>query len=97
MGKVYVVDLSDEEKARLLELTKKGKSSARKLKRAHILLMANEGATDTAIGKALHVSVTTVERIRKRFVEGTRFQSVLVGEFGGGEQGQRGLDIRRGL
>jgi transposase len=70
MGKVYVVDLSEDERARLLALVKKGKVSARKVTRAHILLMAAEGAVDRAICGALHVSTTTVERIRKRFVEG---------------------------
>lgn len=68
MKKVYVVDLSEEEKAELKSLTKKGKTSARKLNRAHVLLLANEGETDKAIAKALGVGTTTVERIRKRFV-----------------------------
>jgi transposase len=70
MSKVYVVDLSDEERAQLRELVKKGKVPARKLTRAHILLLADEGKKDTAIAEALHVHVATVERIRKRFVEG---------------------------
>lgn len=68
--KLYVVDLTDGERQQLLELTKKGKVSARKLNRAHILLQADEGATDAAIAKALHVGDTTIWRIRKRFVEG---------------------------
>lgn len=70
MRKVYVVDLSEEEKAELKSLTKKGKTSARKLNRAHVLLLANEGETDKAIAKALGVGTSTIERIRKRFVEG---------------------------
>lgn len=70
MRKIYVVDLSQEEKAKLQSLTKKGKTSARKLNRAHVLLLANEGATDKQIAKALGVGTSTVERIRKRFVEG---------------------------
>jgi transposase len=60
--------LTKEEREELLELTRKGKSSARKVKRAHILLLANEGKTDKAIEEALHVGVATVERIRKRLV-----------------------------
>jgi transposase len=70
MRKVYVVDLSSEEKAELAELTKKGKTSARKLNRARILLLADEGQTDKAIAKTLDVGTSTVERTRKKFLEG---------------------------
>jgi transposase len=68
--KLYVVHLDEEEQRELLDLVKKGKTSARKLNRAHMLLQAHEGATDAAIAAALHVGRTTVERTRKRFVEG---------------------------
>jgi hypothetical protein len=54
MRKVYVLDLSEEEKAQLESLTKKGKTSARKLnRRARVLLLANQGETDKAIAKRL--------------------------------------------
>lgn len=69
MAKRYIVDLSEEERTRLRDLTTRGTIAARKLKRAQILLLADEGAVDTAISAALHVSVTTVEHVRKRFVE----------------------------
>jgi transposase len=69
MAKRYIVTLSDAERAQLLTLTKKGKVSARKLSRAHTLLQADTGATDEAIAAALHSSIATVERTRKRFVE----------------------------
>jgi transposase len=68
MAKRYIVDLSEEERTRLRDLTTRGTIAARKLKRAQILLLADEGAVDTAISAALHVSVTTVEHVRKRFV-----------------------------
>jgi ParB-like chromosome segregation protein Spo0J len=68
MRKVYVVDLSEEEKAQLQSLTKKGKTSARKLNRARVLLLADQGETDQQIAKAVGVGTSTVERIRKRFV-----------------------------
>jgi transposase len=68
MRKVYVVNLSEEEKAQLESLSKKGKTSARKLNRARVLLLANQGETDKAIAKAVGVGTSTVERIRKRFV-----------------------------
>ncbi len=70
MPKKYVVDLSEAERAPLLDLVKKGKVAARTLNRAHILLQADEGATDEAIARSLHVGTATVQRIRRRFVEG---------------------------
>ena len=68
--KVYLVNLTDDERQLLLDLVSKGTASARKFTRAHILLQADDLATDAAIAKSLHVGVATVERIRKRFVEG---------------------------
>jgi transposase len=68
MAKRYLVTLTEEERVHLLALTKKGKVSARKLTRAHILLQADAGVSDTAIAAALHIGIATVERIRKRFV-----------------------------
>ena len=69
MAKKYVVTLTDAERAHLLTFTKRGTASARKLSRAHTLLQADAGATDEAIAAALHSSIATVERTRKRFVE----------------------------
>jgi len=68
--KIYVVKLSEEERQELLDLTRKGEVKARKMKRAMILLKADEGFTDPEIMAAVNVSRPTVERIRKRFVEG---------------------------
>jgi len=70
MAKRYVVELTEDERGQLHALGKKGKVVARKLRRAQLLLLAAEGYTDTEIATALHVGVSTVERIRKRFVEG---------------------------
>jgi len=70
MHKKYLVTLTAEERAQLLDLTKKGSATARKLTRAHLLLQADDGATDQAIATALHIHRTTVERTRQRFVEG---------------------------
>jgi transposase len=69
MAKRYLVTLSEDERAHLRALTKKGTLAARKLTRAHILLQADAGIMDAAIAAALHVGIATVERIRKRFVE----------------------------
>jgi transposase len=68
--KRYIVSLSDEERQALRELLKKGQAPARRINRAHILLQAHEGATDQAIATSLHLGRATVERTRKRFVEG---------------------------
>ena len=68
--KLYLVNLSDEEKHQLREVTSKGKIKARQMKRAMILLEANEGMYDPQIMKALSVSRPCVERLRKRFVMG---------------------------
>jgi transposase len=70
MVKKYIVDLSEAERSELRDLIKKGTASARKLARAHILLRADENATDAAIAEALHLSIRTVERTRMKFVEG---------------------------
>ena len=67
--KKYIVDLTAEERTVLEQLLHKGKSNARKLTRARILLHAAEGETEAEIATALTVGVATVERTRQRFVE----------------------------
>jgi transposase len=69
-AKKYIVTLTIEERQELLKLTRAGELSARKMKRALILLKANEGWKDKEIVAALNTSRPTVERIRKRYVEG---------------------------
>jgi len=66
----YIVELNEEEIETLNELTNKGRVSARKLKRALILLMAHERKhSDESIAKALEVGTSTVFRTRRTFVE----------------------------
>jgi transposase len=67
--KKYVVNLSDDERRELTGLIRKGVVSARKVRRAMILLKADEQATDREVCEAYHVSRPCVERLRKRFVE----------------------------
>ncbi len=67
--KKYVVDLTDLEKLELEKLLRSGQHQSRKLTRARILLLANDGKTDDEIVKALQTARPTVERTRKRFVE----------------------------
>ena len=66
--KKYLINLTNEERTSLVEMTRKGKLKARKFKRAMILLKAAEGLSDPQIMSALNVSRPCVERIRKRFV-----------------------------
>ena len=68
--KIYIVDLTKEERTQLLGFIKSGKQSARKLNRARILLLADEGKADREIAEALHTGTATVQRTRQRFVEG---------------------------
>jgi transposase len=67
--KQYVVKLTDEERHQITELTRKGTIAARKLARAHILRLADEGKQDADIVSALGVGLSTVERTRKKYVE----------------------------
>ena len=70
MNKRYIVDLTADERAGLLALLHKGVAPARRLTRARILLLADEGGTDQEVAAALHVHPATAERARRRFVEG---------------------------
>ena len=66
---MHSVKLKDEEREDLNRYLRKGKSSARSLTRARILLLADEGRDDEEITEALKVSKSTVSRIRKRYCE----------------------------
>ena len=68
--KIYIVDLTVEERAYLLDFIKSGEKSARKLNRARILLLADENKSDREIAEVLHTGASTVQRTRQRFVEG---------------------------
>ncbi len=75
MRKMYIVTLTSEERATLRELISSGKAAARKLSHARILLKADSseggpGWNDAAISQVLDVGTATVERVRKRLVEG---------------------------
>ena len=69
MAKRYRVTLTEEERARLQDLTRKGTASARMARRARTRLLAAEERTDEAIASALQIGVATVERTRRRCVE----------------------------
>ena len=63
------VNLSESEREQLQEITSKGKIAARKLKRAQILLLADEGHRDDKIAQMLLLGQSTVHRTRQRCVE----------------------------
>jgi putative transposase len=66
---LYPVELSEQERKELQELTRKGQLNARVYKRAQTLLCADQGLSDSEIVKAIGVSNPTVKRVRKTFVE----------------------------
>jgi len=80
--KRFRVTLSPAERDDLLHLISSGKTAARTLAHARILLKADappdqSGPFDVDIAAAVEVSVNTVERVRQRFVE-ARLQAALV-------------------
>jgi len=74
MHKYYHVTLTSEERRDLQRLVSSGKHTARKLVHARILLLSDtsdegSGKMDKEIHAALGVAVSTIERVRQRFVE----------------------------
>lgn len=72
--KKYRVTLTSEERESLTDLIRAGKASALVQAHARILLKADQAEggpawLDERIAEAFDVDVTTVERVRKRFVE----------------------------
>lgn len=72
-GKRYKVTLTDEEHEELTALVSKGTGNARRLRRARMLLMADENQPggawkDADIARALSAHSRTVERTRKKGV-----------------------------
>ena len=66
----YRVELSQSERDELTALLGGGKHPARKLKRAQILLAADDGAGDAEIAARVVVGDSTVYRTKRCFVEG---------------------------
>lgn len=67
MRSKHAVQLSDEQRIELEQLTRTGTAAARVLNRARILLLADRGKSDAQIVDALSVSHPTVQRIRRLF------------------------------
>jgi len=66
----YRVELSQTERAELLQLVSGGKHKARKLKRAQVLLAADRGVSDEEIARSVGIGKSTVYRTKRRFVLG---------------------------
>ncbi len=69
MVKRYRVTLTDAERDRLAGLSRKRTASVRMVRRAQALLLAAEDKTDEEIAEQARMGVTTLERLRRRFVE----------------------------
>lgn len=72
--KKWIVELDKEERDELSGMINKGRTAAWKIKKARILLKADEGAfgpgwSDKRIVKALETNRTMVERVRRNLVE----------------------------
>lgn len=65
----YRVELSHDEQQQLQALLSKGVHSARKLKRAQVLLAVHQGCHDQEIAANLALGLSTVYRTKRRFVE----------------------------
>ena len=70
----FVVTLTEEERSALEQLTRTGQGKARTLTHARILLKADAGPVgpnwaDADIAAALDVSLDTIARVRRAFVE----------------------------
>ena len=65
----YIVNLSDQEREYLYQVTSKGKTTGRIVKRAQMLLLADEGHPDETIATMLKVGESTVHRTRQKCVE----------------------------
>ena len=72
-AKIYKVTLTNEERTKLTAIVSKGKGNVRRVRRAQVLLLADENQPngawkDADIAKALNAHVRTVERTREKFV-----------------------------
>jgi transposase len=65
----YRVELSHAERTELRALLSAGKCAARRLKRAQILLAADDGVSDQEIERTLGASGSTIYRTKRRLVE----------------------------
>lgn len=70
MPKKYIVTLSDDERKQLTDSVSRGRNSARVIRRANILLAADDGLPNEDIASRMKCGLATVSRIKRRYVEG---------------------------
>jgi transposase len=70
MQALYIVELEENEKNELKELLRGGSQKVRKVKRAQILLAADQGLTDEKVADFVDAGTSTVYRTRRKYVEG---------------------------
>jgi transposase len=67
----HIVELSEAERSELEELVNHGgKAPVRKIKRAQILLAADQNISDETIAATISAGTATVFRTKRKFVEG---------------------------
>lgn len=69
MEKRYIVNLTKDEREQLDNIVSRERVAARKRERALILLLADEGWTDSEIADKVDKNIRTVERVRQRCCE----------------------------
>jgi len=72
MQKKYIVRLTNEERKKLTDIVKKGKTQAYRIKHAHILLTVDTDGPnwgDKRVAESLGCHVNTPRNVRQRFVE----------------------------
>ena len=68
----YRIHLTESERVTLKHLVSKGKNKASSIQKANVLLASDESTerqSETAISHSYHLSIKSVERIRKQFCE----------------------------
>ena len=69
MRKQYLVTLAEHARTQVRALLRKGQVSARRIARAPIVLLADEGHGDGASATSGHVAALTVQRVRQRYAD----------------------------
>lgn len=68
--KQWVVQLSNDERQQLTNMTRKGMHSARVMTRARLLLLSDQGLLDRDVAERQSVGAATVASIRRKYAEG---------------------------
>ena len=69
MPKKHIVELTPEERKKLIAVVSKGRNKALVIRRAHILLKSDEGKTDDELAGMFYIDTDTVHRVRKSYSE----------------------------